>query len=154
MWKFDLEEITMTESWLMFILQQRFGSLLFLFIWVFFFWFIQNALCVEYDTIDSINNFVQVHDELVLEADPSIIKEAGFLLKTSMECAASLLGKVKTISSFVSFLRYVFADLFCFSQFFQSLCRSNWRLERHGVRWSLFKPYKETNGSYPTHILW
>lgn len=34
---------------------------------------------------------LQVHDELVLEADPSIMKEAGLLLKTSMECAASLL---------------------------------------------------------------
>lgn len=34
----------------------------------------------------------QVHDELVLEADPSVIKEAGWLLQTSMEKAASLLG--------------------------------------------------------------
>lgn len=35
---------------------------------------------------------LQVHDELVLEADPSVIKEAGLLLQMSMERAASLLG--------------------------------------------------------------
>lgn len=34
---------------------------------------------------------LQVHDELVLEADPSVIKEAGLLLQMSMERAASLL---------------------------------------------------------------
>ncbi|VFQ97668.1 unnamed protein product [Cuscuta campestris] len=34
---------------------------------------------------------LQVHDELVLEVDPSVIKEAGVLLRTSMENAASLL---------------------------------------------------------------
>lgn len=34
----------------------------------------------------------QVHDELVLEADPSVLKEAGLLLRMSMETAASLLG--------------------------------------------------------------
>ncbi|CAN4127872.1 unnamed protein product [Withania somnifera] len=36
---------------------------------------------------------LQVHDELVLEADPSVAKEAGLLLKMSMETAVSLLGK-------------------------------------------------------------
>lgn len=35
---------------------------------------------------------IQVHDELVLEADPSVIKEAALLLQTSMENAVSLLG--------------------------------------------------------------
>lgn len=35
---------------------------------------------------------IQVHDELVLEVDPSVIKEAALLLKTSMENAVSLLG--------------------------------------------------------------
>ncbi|XP_058200647.1 helicase and polymerase-containing protein TEBICHI isoform X1 [Rhododendron vialii] len=34
---------------------------------------------------------LQVHDELVLEADPSVIMEAGWLLQMSMERAASLL---------------------------------------------------------------
>ncbi|KAL8143865.1 hypothetical protein V2J09_016897 [Rumex salicifolius] len=34
---------------------------------------------------------LQVHDELVLEADPSMVKEAGALLKTCMENASSLL---------------------------------------------------------------
>uniref|UniRef100_A0A803LBW8 Helicase and polymerase-containing protein TEBICHI n=1 Tax=Chenopodium quinoa TaxID=63459 RepID=A0A803LBW8_CHEQI len=34
---------------------------------------------------------LQVHDELVLEVDPSVLREAGLLLKTSMESAASLL---------------------------------------------------------------
>lgn len=36
----------------------------------------------------------QVHDELVLEADPSVVKEAGVLLQTCMEKAVSLLGMV------------------------------------------------------------
>lgn len=35
----------------------------------------------------------QVHDELVLEVDPSMVKEAAALLQISMENAASLLGK-------------------------------------------------------------
>jgi len=35
---------------------------------------------------------MQVHDELVLEVDPSILREAGMLLKMCMENAASLLG--------------------------------------------------------------
>ncbi|CAB4266528.1 unnamed protein product [Prunus armeniaca] len=34
---------------------------------------------------------LQVHDELVLEVDPSVIKEAALLLRTSMENAVSLL---------------------------------------------------------------
>ncbi|RYR05537.1 hypothetical protein Ahy_B06g085400 isoform A [Arachis hypogaea] len=34
---------------------------------------------------------LQVHDELVLEVDPSVIREAAALLKTSMENAVSLL---------------------------------------------------------------
>lgn len=34
----------------------------------------------------------QVHDELVLEVDPSYAKEAAMLLQTSMENAVSLLG--------------------------------------------------------------
>ncbi|KAI7746566.1 hypothetical protein M8C21_029872, partial [Ambrosia artemisiifolia] len=34
---------------------------------------------------------LQVHDELILEADPSVMNEAGMLLKLSMESAASLL---------------------------------------------------------------
>lgn len=35
---------------------------------------------------------VQVHDELVLEVDQSVVKEAALLLKMGMENAASLLG--------------------------------------------------------------
>ncbi|KAI4357232.1 hypothetical protein L6164_001193 [Bauhinia variegata] len=34
---------------------------------------------------------LQVHDELVLEVDPCVIKEAALLLQTSMENAVSLL---------------------------------------------------------------
>ncbi|GJZ08398.1 helicase and polymerase-containing protein TEBICHI isoform X1 [Tanacetum coccineum] len=34
---------------------------------------------------------LQVHDELILEADPSVVNEAGLLLKLSMESAASLI---------------------------------------------------------------
>ena len=37
---------------------------------------------------------LQVHDELVLEADPSVIKEAGLLLEKTMESAATLLGMI------------------------------------------------------------
>ncbi|KZV31631.1 DNA polymerase theta-like [Dorcoceras hygrometricum] len=37
---------------------------------------------------------LQVHDELVLEADSSVVKEAGLLLQTCMERAVSLLGIV------------------------------------------------------------
>ena len=33
-----------------------------------------------------------MHDELVLEVDPSMVAEAGKLLQISMETAASLLG--------------------------------------------------------------
>ena len=36
--------------------------------------------------------FFQVHDELVLEVDHCVIKEAVSLLQMSMENAASLLG--------------------------------------------------------------
>lgn len=35
---------------------------------------------------------MQVHDELVLEVDPSYAKEAAMLLQSSMENAVSLLG--------------------------------------------------------------
>lgn len=38
-------------------------------------------------------DIAKVHDELVLEADPSVAKEAGLLLQMSMENAVSLLGK-------------------------------------------------------------
>lgn len=34
---------------------------------------------------------LQVHDELVLEVDPSVMKEAGLLLKMTMENSTSLL---------------------------------------------------------------
>lgn len=37
-------------------------------------------------------NIFQVHDELVLEVDPSVLKEAASLLRMSMENAALLLG--------------------------------------------------------------
>ncbi|KAG5535680.1 hypothetical protein RHGRI_023445 [Rhododendron griersonianum] len=42
--------------------------------------------------------FCYVHDELVLEADPSVIKEAGWLLQMSMERAASLLSMSSEIA--------------------------------------------------------
>lgn len=38
-------------------------------------------------------DIAKVHDELVLEADPSVAKEAGLFLQMSMENAVSLLGK-------------------------------------------------------------
>ncbi|KAI8571211.1 hypothetical protein RHMOL_Rhmol01G0101300 [Rhododendron molle] len=43
-----------------------------------------------------------VHDELVLEADPSVIKEAGWLLQMSMERAASLLSMSSEIALCIS----------------------------------------------------
>lgn len=45
-----------------------------------------------------------MHDELVLEADPLVVKEAGLLLQTCMECAVSLLGMVfeKSFNIFIS----------------------------------------------------
>ncbi|MCD9558471.1 hypothetical protein HAX54_015857 [Datura stramonium] len=52
---------------------------------------------------------LQVHDELVLEADPSVAKEAGLLLQMSMENAVSLLvplhllHSVRTVSTAVIF---------------------------------------------------
>ncbi|XP_022856955.1 helicase and polymerase-containing protein TEBICHI-like isoform X2 [Olea europaea var. sylvestris] len=39
----------------------------------------------------AVNSICQVHDELVLETDPSVVKEAGLLLQTCMESAMSLL---------------------------------------------------------------
>ncbi|KAK4388861.1 Helicase and polymerase-containing protein TEBICHI [Sesamum angolense] len=48
---------------------------------------------------------LQVHDELVLEADPSVVKEAGLLLRTCMENAVSLLvtgGKLHVAKTFQS----------------------------------------------------
>lgn len=67
---------------------------------------ITNGNC----TVDSMNglmhNFseirgrchliLQVHDELVLEVDPSMVAEAGRLLQISMENAASLLVPLRT----------------------------------------------------------
>ena len=44
--------------------------------------------------------FTQVHDELVLEVDPSFVKEAASLLQKSMENAASLLGKYAALQFF------------------------------------------------------
>lgn len=35
---------------------------------------------------------IQVHDELVLEVDPSVVKEAASLLQIGMEKAALLFG--------------------------------------------------------------
>ncbi|XP_051137227.1 helicase and polymerase-containing protein TEBICHI [Andrographis paniculata] len=66
---------------------------------------LHGVLCEDNETCDpsftAVQNFqmlkgrcrilLQVHDELVLEADPSVIKEAGLLLKTCMESAVSLL---------------------------------------------------------------
>lgn len=45
--------------------------------------------------------FTQVHDELVLEVDPSVVKEAAALLQKSMENAASLLGKYSAFTFFL-----------------------------------------------------
>lgn len=45
--------------------------------------------------------FTQVHDELVLEVDPSVVKEAASLLQKSMENAASLLGKYAAFTVFL-----------------------------------------------------
>ena len=71
--------------------------------------------------------FTQVHDELVLEVDPSVIKEAAALLQKSMENAASLLGKINMqpplhFSFFC--IQNVYHKIFkCDS--FQFLCKSN-----------------------------
>ena len=42
---------------------------------------------------------IQVHDELVLEVDPSLINEAALLLQMSMEDAAALLGMCSILLS-------------------------------------------------------
>lgn len=44
---------------------------------------------------------VQVHDELVLEVDPSVMKEAGLLLKMTMENSTSLLGMSFAFTSYI-----------------------------------------------------
>jgi hypothetical protein len=49
-----------------------------------------NMCCLKIDRCSVIA--IQVHDELVLEVDPSVIKEAALLLQMSMENAALLLG--------------------------------------------------------------
>nr|KYP53975.1 hypothetical protein KK1_000141 [Cajanus cajan] len=66
---------------------------------------IYSAIVAGYDSLDSSSSvaakfhmlkdrcriLLQVHDELVLEVDPSVINEAALLLQTSMENAVSLL---------------------------------------------------------------
>jgi DNA polymerase I-like protein with 3'-5' exonuclease and polymerase domains len=47
---------------------------------------------------------IQVHDELVLEVDPSLINEAAVLLQMSMEDAASLLGMCSILFFFKKIL--------------------------------------------------
>lgn len=63
---------------------------------------LQVATSFEFFSLDFFYSFryweltniyvIQVHDELVLEVDPSVIKETALLLRISMENAASLLG--------------------------------------------------------------
>lgn len=51
-----------------------------------------SSVATEFHMLkDRCRILLQVHDELVLEVDPSVIKEAALLLQTSMENAASLL---------------------------------------------------------------
>ncbi|QCD99446.1 helicase and polymerase-containing protein TEBICHI isoform X1 [Vigna unguiculata] len=66
---------------------------------------IYSEIAIGFDSLDSSSSvttefqmlkdrcriLLQVHDELVLEVDPSVIKEAALLLQTSMENAVSLL---------------------------------------------------------------
>ncbi|KAL9285014.1 hypothetical protein ACSQ67_024628 [Phaseolus vulgaris] len=66
---------------------------------------IYSEIVIGFDSLDSTSSvatefqmlkercriLLQVHDELVLEVDPSVIKEAALLLQTSMENAVSLL---------------------------------------------------------------
>lgn len=66
---------------------------------------IYSAIAAGFDSLDSSSSvatefhmlkdrcriLLQVHDELVLEVDPSVIKEGALLLQTSMENAVSLL---------------------------------------------------------------
>lgn len=58
-----------------------------------------------------------MHDELVMEVDPSVLREAGLLLKMCMGSAASLLGTL-TICIIVILLskdEYSFYVVWCFS---------------------------------------
>ncbi|RWW02033.1 hypothetical protein BHE74_00010665 [Ensete ventricosum] len=52
-----------------------------------------------------------VHDELVLEVDPGIIKEAGILLQMNMENAASLLGTSRQNIGCLNCLAFLFFSL-------------------------------------------
>lgn len=66
---------------------------------------------------------IQVHDELVLEVDPAVIKEAALLLQTSMENAALLRGMFSVVQMFL--LLRTFSFLFYSLVVFQFLCMSN-----------------------------
>lgn len=59
-----------------------------------------------------------MHDELVLEVDPSLIKEAALLLRNCMESAALLLGMCFTILLHIG---YCFGSCkYCVSIFYSS----------------------------------
>lgn len=60
---------------------------------------------------------LQVHDELVMEVDPSLTKEAALLLRMSMENAALLLGMPSMAQNFYIPRTCSFCSLFmiCFS---------------------------------------
>jgi DNA polymerase I-like protein with 3'-5' exonuclease and polymerase domains len=69
---------------------------------------------------------IQVHDELVLEVDPSVVKEAALLLQMSMENAALLLGICSVSIVHISLYSENLSFLYFISLFvFQFLCMSN-----------------------------
>lgn len=49
---------------------------------------------------------MQVHDELLLEVNPSLVKEAASLLQVTMEGAASLLGNSIRLTTCLIFFIY------------------------------------------------
>lgn len=94
---------------------------------------------------------IQVHDELVLEVDPSVIKEAALLLQTSMENAVSLLGIFLSLwiycFTFDSLRTYVYGTVF--NYFFSSSLAS--QIES----WKIVGFFATFPGrSLTVHILW
>lgn len=55
-----------------------------------------------------------MHDELVLEVDPSMVAEAGKLLQISMETAASLLGIIFALNCLLIFISKLKTDCWLF----------------------------------------
>ena len=86
------------------------------------------AIFIAWKLIDALVIPIQVHDELVLEVDPSVVKEAALLLQMGMENAALLLGICSVSIVHISLYSENLSFLYFISLFvFQFLCMSNWK---------------------------